>query len=192
MPGGPCAVNGDTRGCHIHRGTPPVGEGSQVVSLIGGGNGDDVGEVVAGGVEGALIGVAGVVSRGGHHEHSLPLTELDGLSEEFGEIGRPPTGIDDSGTLLDGMFDGEDGVADRPHAMGVQNTQGHNPRLPHHPRNSLPVVSHGGNGSRNMGTMAMIIHGVVISVDEVPSPPVIVFAIPIIIDAISRGWVVGV
>ena len=86
--GGEGAENAVPRSREVHRVLAVVGKVGLVVPLVGSGNADQVGEVVACRVEAVVVVVLGVVSRRGD-EKDIPLRG-DGVLKRLGIPGRAP------------------------------------------------------------------------------------------------------
>ena len=64
--------------------------------MIGGGNRDDVRQVVAGGVVGFLVRVDFIIARGGHKQDPFLPAGLDGVVQCLARRPAAPTGIGDA------------------------------------------------------------------------------------------------
>src|SRR5262249_37099113 len=109
----PGAADVHARGADVHRGGPVVGEAGLLVVVVGGSQRADVGEVVAGGVEGGGVVVGAVVAGGGDEE--VPGVAGGGeLVEEGGrETPAAPAVAGDRDPVGHGVGDGRDGAGGR-------------------------------------------------------------------------------
>src|SRR5207244_4405980 len=112
-----------------------VGEGGQVVAIVGGGDGHDVRQVVARGVERVLIVVLAdaqevAVARGRHVDMPRIGGILNRVVKSLGIGIAAVAVIRDLGAVGDGVVQGENGVARGARALRIEELQGHDADVP--------------------------------------------------------------
>lgn len=159
------------------------------IGFAGGSDGDDVGQVEAGGVEGFFVVVGSIVAGGGDEEEVGLLGVGQGLVNGIGSAVISPAvgGEDDIETFLaefDAVVDGFDGAGDVAVAVGGDEFEGENFDVPGDAGDADGVVSDGGDGSGDVGAVAMVVGGVVVVVGEVPAVDVVDESVVVVVEVV--------
>jgi hypothetical protein len=179
------AEHEDPRRRKVHTCWSHVGEQRFSVIRVGGGDGKDVGVVERGGVEGEEIDGDPFVSGGAHQEHIGIVCGLHGLFQSLGEWSHPGD-VDDVSADVDGVSKCINGVGDVTEPGGVQRPQRHDANLPGHARHANSVVTDRPRDPRDVSAVVVLIHGIRIIVDEVPSEYVVHETVVVVIQTVVR------
>ena len=172
-----------------------VGEAGEHVIPVGGGDGDHVGQIEAGGIAGAHVAVGGAVARCGDERDAHIAVRSDGVLEHrrcSGAAAPTVVGDDDVDAVIPphhrGVVERGDGPAGVADAVVVLEPQRHDGDLPVDPRDAQPVVADGADDARHVSAVAVAVLDVVVVLDEVPAVDVVYEAVVVVVDAVAGNF----
>ena len=185
------AVNVRSRGPQIDGAGAVVAKQSKVVVMIGGGDGQDVGQVEAGRIVWLHVVVDVVVAGRRHEEDSGLAAGLDGVVECLAEASAAPTVVGHAKIdAIDrahhrGVVHRLDRGAGEAVAFGIEKLQRHHRAVPVDARHPLAVVTHAGDGSRHVRSVAVVVHGIAVVVGKVVPVHVVHEPVAVVVDPIA-------
>ncbi len=188
------AVDAHPRRPQVDRRRAVVGEGGQAVAFIGGGDRQDVRQIVARRVVGHVVVIDRFVARGRDEQHALVAARPDGVVERLAVRPASPTvvGHADVDPILGShhrrVIEGLDRGAGEAVSFGVEELQGHDRGVPVDAGDSVTVVAHGGDRAGDVRPVAVVVHGIAVAVDEVVPVDVVDQPVAVVVDAVRRHF----
>ncbi len=109
----------------------------------------------------------------------------DGVIKCLGKAAAAPSpaGIDDYGSIVRRIENGLSRLHDISESPRAQDSKRHDTGAPVHTCDTCVVVAQGGNGTRYMGTMTIVVGGVIVLAEKIPPIDIINIPIAVVIDA---------
>ena len=164
--------------------------GAQVV-LVGGADGEDVGELERRGVVGRRVGVL-VVAGGRDEERALRVGVGDRVLEGLRVLVSAP-GVVRPRRRSGGVEDGADRVAAVPEPVRAEELERHDRTFQLTPATPGPLLPDGADRPRDVRAVAVVVDRVVVVVHEVPAADVVDVAVAVVVEAVVArttrpGW----
>src|SRR5205814_340858 len=155
---------------------------------VGGGDGDDIRQIIAGGVEGILIVVLTdaeevAVAGRGHVDVTGVAGVADRIVQGLREGITAVAIIGDLGAMGDRIVQGEDDVDGGAAVSGIYDLQGHDLDVPVDAGDADAVVTDGADGAGHVRAVVVVVHRIAVVIGEVIPVNVVDVAVAVVIDA---------
>ncbi len=152
------------------------------------GHRDDIVVIVTGRIVRVGIGVGTRVARRGDEKDVVGARIGDRQVHGLGESASTPAVAGEVDAHHGGVFDGRQGVGCAAGSAGVQEFQRHDRHVPTHAGHADAVVAHAADGPGTVRPVAIVIHGIVVIVDEIPAVDIVDEAVAVVIDPVVGNF----
>ena len=170
----------------VDRLLPVVREPGAHVVLVGGADGEDVGEVEARGVVGSRVRVLATVAGGRDEERSVRVGIRDRVLESLRELLPAPGVVRGDRAHPGRVKDRADRVVCGSLPVRAEELERHDLDVPVHAGNADSVRAGGPDRPGDVRAVAVVVERVVVVVHEVPAVDVVDVAVAVVVDAVAR------
>ena len=172
----------------VHGGCAVVGKDGQIIVAGGGGDGNDVVQVVTGRVNRIRAIVLRRVAGGGHEDDAGLAQAIDGVVQRpRGKARAAPTGVDDFRPFAARVIHALDGIGDEPVSRRVQKFARHDLDLPANADNTDGVVAHRADRPTDVRAVAVIVVWITRMVDDIDAMHIVHVTVAVVVNAITRN-----
>src|SRR5262249_29703084 len=182
------AVDARAGGAEFHRVRPVIGERREPVGAGRGGDGDNVVEVVVGGIVGGDVVVGAGVAGGGHEDVTLGAGVVEGVEHRLVIPAAAPAVVGDLRPVIHRVVERQHGVAERPAAVGVQELHRHYLHVPVDAGHADAVVPLGADDPGDVRAVAVVVVGIVVVGNEVPAVDVVDEPVVVVVDSVAGDF----
>ena len=175
----------------MHGRLTEVGEIGQPVVPINRGDGDDIVELIIGGISGKEVVVESTVLGRHNKQHALLSRAIDGVEQRLSERTSAPTVVHYLSSFVDGVVNASNRVAEGTETLRAQKLATHQSNVPRDTDVRMAIVGGRADGAGDMGAVVIVVERIARPGDRVDPEYIVHKAVAVVINTVA-GHFIGI